>query len=115
MAVLAEPMAITIHQVIERCGISCSDYVLITGTGTIGILSAFIAKLAGAEKVIITGISSGEYCQFEAAKKLGADVIVNVDKDNLNHIILKYTQGRGIDVVIETSGADTAIAQGIND
>lgn len=113
VAALAEPMAITVHQVGERCGIECSDYVLVTGSGPIGILSAFVAKSMGAEKIIMTGMNTGEYCRFEVAKKLGVDVIVNIQKQDLDKVLMEQTQGRGVDVVIETSGAGPAIAQGI--
>ena len=113
VAALAEPMAITVHQVAERCGIECSDHVLVTGSGPIGILSAFVAKSMGAEKVIMTGMNTGEHCRFEVAGKLGADVIVNVQKQELEEILMEQTKGRGVDVVIETSGAGLAIAQSI--
>lgn len=114
IAALAEPMAIAVHQVAERCGISCSDYVLVTGSGPIGILSAFVAKSMGADKVIMTGMNTGEHCRFEVAKKLGADIIVNIENEDLDTVLQKETHGRGVDVVIETSGADSAIAQGVN-
>ena len=113
IAALAEPMAITVHQVAQRCGVECSDDVLITGSGPIGILSAFVAKTLGASKVIMTGINSGEYCRFNVAKILGADVIVNVEKEDLEDAVRRQTGGRGVDAVIETSGAGAAIAQGI--
>lgn len=113
-AALCEPMAIVVHQVAERCGIDCADTVLVTGCGPIGILSAFIAKQMGADKVIITGMNSGEHCRFSAAKKLGADIVVNVQKQNLQRIMDEHAGSRGADVVIETSGSAAAISQGIH-
>ena len=113
VAALVEPIAITVHQVAERCRIECSDTVLVTGSGPIGILSAFVSKEMGADKVIMTGINSGELCRFPVAKKLGADVIVNVEKENLEEVLALHTNGRGVDVAIETSGAEAAVLQGI--
>jgi L-iditol 2-dehydrogenase len=69
-AALAEPLAITVHQVAERCGIECSDIVLVTGSGPIGILAAFVAKSMGADKVIMTGMNTGTLCRFPVAKSL---------------------------------------------
>jgi L-iditol 2-dehydrogenase len=113
VAALAEPLAITVHQVAERCGIECSDAVLITGSGPIGILAAFVAKTMGADKVIMTGMDTGTLCRFPVARKLGADVIVNVQRESLEEALAQHTGGRGVDVAIETSGAGPAIAQGI--
>ena len=113
VAALAEPLAITVHQVAERCGIECSDTVLVTGNGPIGILAAFVAKTMGADKVIMTGMNTGTLCRFPVAKKLGADVIVNIEQQTLEDTLVQHTQGRGVDVVIETSGAGPAIGQGI--
>lgn len=113
IAALAEPMAITVHHVTERCGIACQDFVVVTGAGPIGILAAFVAKAAGAGKVVITGMSACEYVRFDAAKALGADVIVNVEKEDPLKKVMELTKGRGADVVIETSGAQRAISQSI--
>ena len=113
VAALAEPLAITVHQVAERCGIECSDSVLVTGSGPIGILAAFVAKTMGADKVIMTGMNTGSLCRFPVAKKLGTDIIVNIEQESLDDALAQHTQGRGVDVVIETSGAGPAIGQGI--
>ena len=113
VAALAEPLAITVHQVAERCGIACSDHVLVTGSGPIGILAAFVAKAMGADKVIMTGMNSGMRCRFSVAKKLGTDVIVNIEQQSLEEALEHHTRGRGVDVAIETSGAEPAVRQGI--
>ena len=114
IAALAEPMAIAVHQVTERCCIGCQDFVVVTGAGPIGILAAFVAKAAGAGRVAITGMNACEYSRFSAAKALGADFIVNVEKEDAHAIVMNLTKGKGADVVIETSGAQAAIAQSVS-
>ena len=113
VAALAEPMAIAVHQVSERCGIGCQDFVVVSGTGTIGILAAFVAKSMGAGTVLVTGTEACEYIRFPVAKKLGADVIVNVERENVLDRVMQLTGGIGADVVIETSGASAAVAQSV--
>ncbi len=113
IAALAEPMAIAVHQVTERCKIECQDFVVVTGAGPIGILAAFVAKSVGAGKVAITGMDACEFIRFKVAGELGADYIINVQKSNAVEQIMKLTGGKGADVVIETSGAPKAIAQSI--
>jgi L-iditol 2-dehydrogenase len=113
LAALAEPLAITVHQVAERVRIECQDFVVITGAGPIGILAAFVAKTMGAGKVAITGRETCNQVRFAAAQKMGADFIINVDRENAVERVMELTNGRGADLVIETSGAGPAIAQSI--
>ena len=112
-AALAEPMAITVHQVTELCGIECMDTVVVSGAGPIGIMAAFVAKSVGAKQVIITGLDACEEIRFPAARKLGADIIINVQKQSAYEEVMRLTNGKGADVVIETSGAGPAIAESI--
>lgn len=114
LAALAEPMAITVHQVAERGRIDCQDFVVVTGAGPVGILAAFVAKAVGAAKVAITGMNPCEQVRFKAAREMGADYIINVEKENPVDKIMELTDGRGADIVIETSGADPAIAQTVD-
>ena len=110
VAALAEPFAIIVHEVLERGKIEFQDFVVVSGSGPIGIISAFIAKAAGAGTIVMTGLDAGEYCRFDVAKQLGVDRIVNVQKENLQDVVMEMTNGRGADIVIETSGAGPAIA-----
>ncbi|MCK5156750.1 MAG: zinc-binding dehydrogenase [Spirochaetales bacterium] len=114
LAALAEPMAIAVHQVVERGRIECQDFVVVTGAGTIGIMAALTAKAMGAAKVAITGISACKYIRFDVAKELGADYVINVEKEDAVDAVLELTRGRGADIVIETSGAGSAIAQSVD-
>jgi L-iditol 2-dehydrogenase len=111
LAALAEPMAITVHQVAERGRIECQDFVVVTGAGPVGILAAFVAKAMGAAKVAITGMSACEKVRFGVAQELGADYIINVEKEDTLARIMELTGGRGADIVIETSGSARAIAE----
>lgn len=113
IAALAEPMAITVHQVTERCGIDCGDTVVVTGAGPIGIMCAFVAKQMGAGKVIITGLESCEKQRFPVALALGADIAVNVQKQNPVDVVMELTDGIGADKVIETSGSGAGISSSI--
>ena len=109
MAAIAEPMAIAIHQVLERGGVQYRDFVVVSGAGPIGILAAFLAKSAGARTVIVTGISKSAEVRFPVARRLGADICVNVEKEDIQKIVADLTDGQGADVVIEASGSPAAI------
>jgi L-iditol 2-dehydrogenase len=110
-AALCEPVAIIVYAVAERGKININDTVLVQGCGPIGILSAYMAKTLGAQKVIITGIDKSEKLRLPVALKAGADIAVNVQKENLGEEIKRITGGKGVDVLIETSGVPSAISQ----
>ncbi len=110
IAALAEPFAIVVHEVAERAKIECGDFIVISGSGPIGIISAIVSKSCGAGTVVMTGINAGEAVRFPAAIQLGVDRIINTEKEDPETIITEMTGGRGADMVIETSGAGAAIA-----
>lgn len=111
VAAIAEPMAIAIHQVLERGRVELRDTVVVSGAGPIGILAAFLAKMAGAGAVIATGITRSEEVRFPVCRRLGADYCLNAEKVNVEETVRELTGGRGADVVIEASGSPAAIAQ----
>lgn len=113
VAALAEPLAIAIHHVTERCGIEYGDTVFISGAGPVGILAALVAKSCGAKTTVMTGLDAAEFVRFKIAKELGTDFTVNVEKGDPSDLINRLTDGIGADVFVETSGAGAAISQGI--
>jgi threonine 3-dehydrogenase len=75
--------------------------VLITGAGPIGVMAAGIAKHAGARYVVITDVN--DY-RLELAKKMGADVALNVKQGKLAEVQQKLGMKEGFDVGLEMSG-----------
>jgi len=107
-AALAEPFSVALHAV-ARAGSLMGKKVLVTGCGPIGALTVVAAKLAGALEVVVTDITDQT---LERAKKLGADVVINTEKnpDALNSF--KPNKG-AFDVLFEASGNQSAIVQGL--
>jgi L-iditol 2-dehydrogenase len=106
-----EPTAICVTSLLERSRLQAGESVLITGPGPIGLISLAIAKAAGVRMAGVTGRSLDEGIRFEKAKELGADFIINVDKEDPVQKVLKMTDGLGVDILIETSGGGQAIYQ----
>lgn len=112
-AALMEPLAVAVHSVFHRCKIEKGDVVVVFGPGTIGLLAAQVALAEGAATVILAGIDVDEAVRFACAKKLGIQT-VNVQKENLEDLIMSQTKGIGADVVIEASGSLKAITSAIS-
>ncbi len=80
--------------------------VLITGAGPIGAMAVAICKKAGARSVTITDILDSK---LEYARKMGADVTVNVAKESLDDARKQLEIKEGYDVCLEMSGAPAGI------
>jgi len=111
-AAMCEPLACCIHGVIELTGVTAGDVVLITGPGAIGLLTLQIAKAEGG-KVVICGTSQDQK-RLKLAQELGANFIVNIQKENISKIISDLTNGYGADVVFECSGNPKAVNLGLD-
>jgi L-iditol 2-dehydrogenase len=108
---IIEPIAVCVTSILERSQLQAGETVVITGPGPIGLISLAIAKTAGAKFLWITGRSLDEGIRFEKARELGADLTLNVDKEDPVQKILEMTEGLGVDILIETSGGGKAIYQ----
>lgn len=111
-AALTEPMACAVHGVVERSRVNSGDIVIVSGPGPIGLFSMQLAKCMGAI-VIVTGISLDQK-RLDIAKKLGADYTVNIQKEDIKNLVNKLTNNKGVDVVLECSGAESAVDQGFD-
>jgi len=80
--------------------------VLITGCGPIGIFAVGICHAAGASRIIASDVNE---TRLALAKQMGADDVVHPDE--LERTVKRYTDGLGVDVVLEMSGVPSAIHQ----
>lgn len=113
-AAMAEPCAIVAHQVLERADIKPGDYVVIMGMGPIAIIAAQMARVAGAGRIIMCGCTSDIEVRLKIAEKTGClDKFINVQAEDCVEMIMAETNGKGADLVIEASGAASAIRSAI--
>ncbi len=110
-AALSDPSACIYHAVQELTGISAGETVLITGPGPMGLFSLQYAKANGAY-VIISGRENDNE-RLQLAEELGADMIVNVDQDNIVEKIQKTDEVETVDVLLECSGSQPALETGL--
>lgn len=110
-AAMTEPVSVATQSLIVRETVKVGDIVLVQGCGTIGLIHGMVAKAIGAKKVILTGTDADEAIRLPIARKLDIDCIVNVERENLEEKVEEITEGKGVDVIVEASGADSAIYQ----
>lgn len=103
---LVEPLAVGLHAA-RKARIKPGDVALVTGAGTIGLVTAMAALAGGCSKVIITDIIQQK---LDLASRFGM-VPVNVTSQNLNDIVSGITDGWGVDVIFEASGNEAAISR----
>lgn len=82
--------------------------VLITGPGPIGLMTVQVCKQMGAGKVILTGTREN---RLAMGRELGADHTINVREQEPVEAIKAITNGQGVDLAIECSGAAEAPQQ----
>lgn len=105
-ACIQDPLGNAVHATLAGEVIGRSVAVL--GCGPIGIFAVAVAKAAGAATVYAT--DTRPY-RLHLADKLGADASIDVTQRDLEAFIAEQTAGQGVDVVLEMSGAPTAIRQ----
>lgn len=85
--------------------------VLVTGCGPVGVMAVAVARALGARLIIASDVS--DY-RLGMAKQMGADITVNPSKENVIETIMDVSEGEGIDVLLEMSGAPSAINEGFS-
>jgi 2-desacetyl-2-hydroxyethyl bacteriochlorophyllide A dehydrogenase len=90
----------------ELGGLVAGESVVVIGPGPIGLLGVAVAKALGASPVILTGTREG---RLQKGRELGADHVVNVTKEDAVETVRRLFGGKGVDYVIECSGAANAI------
>jgi threonine dehydrogenase-like Zn-dependent dehydrogenase len=107
LAGLATPMSNGIEWSLFDGGVGYNSTVLIQGPGQQGLSQTVICKQAGASLIIVTG-TSRDATRMEVAKALGADFVIDVNKEDPITRIKEITAGKGVDVVLDcTAGAGT--------
>lgn len=108
VAALAEPFSCTLQGIEELTTIHAGDVVLLSGPGPIGLLALLLLKLKGC-KVIIVG-TGADASRLNIAREIGADVVVDLNAEDLSAVVKRETDGRGVDVAVECAGSNSAIA-----
>jgi len=107
LAGLATPLSNGVEWSMFDGGVGFASSVLIQGPGQQGLCQTVVCKQAGASLIIVTG-TSRDSTRMEVAKALGADYVIDVEKEDPLARIKEITGGKGVDIVLDcTAGAGT--------
>lgn len=101
-AALLDTFSVGLHAQ-NLSGLCVNDKVAVIGAGCIGLGQLQLAKASGADVVVIDVVGSG----LEAAKELGADLVVNPEKEDVMQKIMEFTGYRGVDIAFECAGGSS--------
>jgi threonine dehydrogenase-like Zn-dependent dehydrogenase len=106
IASLYQPLGAGVRWAVQVPELSLGDSILILGSGQRGLGAVVAARAAGAGQIIVTGTSRG-HVKLELAKTLGANHIIKADKENVVEQVKALTDGKGVDIVLDTVPIDT--------
>jgi len=112
IAAIQEPLGNAVHAIYPSDNVEpvAGKDVLVTGCGPIGLMSIAVLREAGANKIFATEVS--EY-RLRYAEKMGADIVINPLREDLVKIVLDETDSKGVDILLEMSGAESALLDGL--
>lgn len=107
IAALQEPLGNAVHAafVEEVAGQTAA----VLGCGPIGLMAIAVLRIAGARRIFATDINPE---RLETARRMGADLAIDAREDVADRLRAE-TDGNGVDVVLEMSGSEAALHQGL--
>ena len=107
---LIEPMSVGFHAV-SRCAVTDNETVMVIGCGMIGMGAIVRASLRGA---IVIAVDLDDE-KLELAKKCGAVFTINSKTEDVHESVMRITEDRGADVVIEAVGSPLTYVMAVNE
>ena len=113
VAVMFNPLGAGFRWAVEIPETGPGDTVVVLGPGQRGLSSVIACREAGADAIIVTGLAADAQ-KLLLAKEVGADHVIDVQNENARQRIRELTDGRGAEVVVETSYATEPVAEALD-
>jgi alcohol dehydrogenase len=101
MIVLADILPTSYEVGVLNGAVRPADVVAIVGAGPIGLAAILTARLFSPSHIVAIDLADS---RLEAARKFGADIVVNSGRDDPQAVIAELTGGLGADVTMEAVG-----------
>lgn len=99
------------YNALVKTGINSSSTVLIFGAGPVGLCAVEAARIFNPKKIILVG--KNNFYRVEMGLKLGATEGLLADNIDVVSEIMRLTDGRGADVVVEAVGSPHSMQNAI--
>lgn len=106
---LVEPLAIGFYAAVTGKA-HIGQTAVVTGAGCIGLVSLMALRAMGVTRVIVTDVLDN---RLEKADEIGAMATINAAKQDVVAEVMRLTEGKGCDLVIETSGNEISAGQAV--
>lgn len=107
-AALTEPACVTYNALHVRSRVRPGEPVVVIGPGPIGLFAVQMARAAGAGPVFLVG-TEADRLRLEVGERVGADVTLRADGDDVAARILEATGGYGAPLVVDAAGPAAAM------
>jgi len=107
LAPMAIPMSNGYEWAYKVGGAAPSEPVVILGPGQQGLSCLLAARIAGAGPVIVAGLGK-DAARLAIARELGADRVVDLERESLVDVVAEATSGRMASVAIDTAACSEA-------
>jgi len=110
MVMLADILPTSFEVGVLNGAVKPGDVVAIIGAGPIGLAAILTAKLYSPAHVVAIDVADA---RLEAARKFGADLVVNSKRESAREVIDALTDGLGTDVTMEAVGLPETFEQAV--
>ncbi len=107
-AAITEPACVAYQALVVLSQVRPGEPLLIIGPGPVGLFCVQMARAHSAGPIIVVGTDK-DALRFDVARKLGADVVINVSQENVLEHIMELTEGRGAPLVVDAAGNKHAL------
>lgn len=107
---LIEPLAVGFHAANQGAA-HAGQTAVVFGAGCIGLVSMMALKAEGVSKVYVVDIMQK---RLDKAMELGATEVINSMDTDVMAEIVRLTEGKGADLIIETAGMEITTRQAIH-
>jgi threonine dehydrogenase-like Zn-dependent dehydrogenase len=101
-ALLFNPLAAGYDWLLQLGALKVGETVLILGGGQRGLAGVVAAVEGGASQIIVTGLRRDAF-KLDIARKFGATATLVVEDVDVPEAVRELTQGRGVDLVLDTT------------
>jgi L-iditol 2-dehydrogenase len=109
-AAMLEAVSVALHAVAVS-DLKGGETALVIGAGMIGLLTLQAARAAGCSRVLVADV---DQTRLTLATAMGADAVVLASGTALIAEILRQTNGRGVDLVLEAVGRDETVSAAVD-